>query len=282
MSDTITGVTEIDAASLADISSIVQSYLFQKSMLLPAVTDYSRFAVKGAKSVDLPRSGGWTVGTKSENTAADASAITYSADTIAFDKHRYIQWLNEDIADRQAIIALVQDQLKKAGADMGTDADSLVVDQLKLASSSTPDHQIVFIDTATDVVARADVLASRKLLMDQFINPRECFIGVGPEKEKELLNISDFIDASKYGSNEPIMNGEIGKIYGMKVLVNTLFEDFMCTWHPSAVGFAFQKAVTFDQQKDLANIGVRYSLDYIAGFKVLDTGKRCVMTDSTN
>ena len=40
MADTLTGVTEIDAASLADISSVTQMYLQQASMLLPTVTDY--------------------------------------------------------------------------------------------------------------------------------------------------------------------------------------------------------------------------------------------------
>lgn len=82
MSDVITGVTEINSASRAEISSFAQSYLQQQSILLPTVTDYSRFAVKGAKSIALPRSGGFTVGSKTENTAVSAQSITYSADTI--------------------------------------------------------------------------------------------------------------------------------------------------------------------------------------------------------
>ena len=34
-----------------------------------------------------------------------------------------------------------------------------------------------------------------------------------------------FIDAAKYGANEPIVNGEIGKIAGLKVLVTTQMDN---------------------------------------------------------
>lgn len=280
MSDDITGVTEIDAASLADIAAIVQSYLYQGSILLPTVTDYSRYAVKGSKSVDLPRSGGFTPGSKVENTSVDAQKITYAADTISFDKQRVIQWVNEKIADKQAVINLLSDQLLKAGANLGTDVDNFIIAQLKLASSSSPDHIIQYSSASDDVINRADILAARKLLVDQHVDPRTCFLGVGSEKEAELLNISDFIDASKYGSNEPIFNAEIGKIYGMRTLVHTGFGTDTCVWTPSAVGVAFQQGVEFDSQKDLKELGMRYSLDYLAGFKVLDTGKRNVLIEN--
>lgn len=282
MADTLTGITEVTAASLAEISSDVQRYLQQKSMLLPTVSDYSYLAVKGTKSVGVPRSGGFTVASKAENTAADATALTYATDTISLVNHRYVQWINEDFADRAANINLLGDQLLKASADLAVDVDGYIITELKLASTSAPDHSLVFADTTNDIVARADILAARKLLMDQYIDPRECYIGVGPEKESELLNISDFIDASKYGNNEAIMNGEIGKIYGMKVLVHTGFSDFMCTWHKSAVGFAFGQQMTYANQTDLANLGMRHSVSMIHGAEVLDSGKRCVFTDSTN
>jgi hypothetical protein len=206
MADTLTGVTEITSASLADISSIVQLYLQQNSILIPTVTDYSGFAVKGSKSVALPRSGGFTVGDKAENTAVDAQTSAYSVDTITFNKHKVVQFLIEEIADNQAKINLVQDYLLKASKDIARQVDQDIITELKLASASAPDHQIVFIDTTTDVIAKGDVLAARKLLQEQYINVQECYMGIGPEKESELLNISDFIDASKYGSNEPIMN----------------------------------------------------------------------------
>lgn len=282
MADALTGVTEIDAASLADISSSMQLYLQQRSLMIPTVTDYSAFAVKGAKSVDLPKAGGTTVNDKSENTAVDAQTVSITADTITFDQHKVVQFLVEDIAEMQVKVNLRAEYLLRAAADIARVVDQAVIAELKKASASAPDHQIVFIDTSTDVIAKGDILAARKLLQAQYIDPRECYIGIGPEKESELLAIASFIDASQYGSSEPIMNGEIGKIYGMKVLVHNDFADFMCVWHPTAVGLAFQQGITVKTESDLANLAERWSMSTLYGVEVLDSGKRTVLVDSTN
>jgi hypothetical protein len=281
MADALMGVTETAQNALANISSMAQSFLIQNSVLLPTVTNYSSLAVPGASSIKLPRSGGFTVGTKAENTAVDAQIITYAADSITFS-HRTVQFLIEKLAQKQSVVDVVQDAVMKATKALALDVDVAVLAQLALASSSAPDHQLVFIDTATDVVAKADILNARRLLINQNVNPRECFIAVGSEKEAELLAISDFIDASKYGSSSPLMLGEIGMIYGMRVIVHTSITDQMHVWHPSSVGYAFSQNIELDFDKDLANIGTRYSLDYIFGAKVLDSGKRNVYVDSTN
>jgi len=51
------------------------------------------------------------------------------------------------------------------------------------------------------------------------------FMLIHPNQMADLLRDTRFIDASKYGSNEPIVNGEIGKIAGLKVLVSTHIPD---------------------------------------------------------
>jgi hypothetical protein len=281
MADALMGVTETSAAALANISKIAQTFLIQNSVLLPTVTDYSALAVAGASSIKLPRSGGFTVGDKSENTAVEAQIITYAADTITFS-HRTVQFLLEKIAAKHSVVDVVSDAVMKATKALALDLDAKIIAQLELASASGPDHQINFIDTANDVIAKGDILAARKLLLTQNVNPKESYLLVGPEKEAEMLALADFIQAERYGSNMPITAGEIGSVYGMKVLVHTSVTDYILAYHPSAVGYAFSQPIELDFDKDLANIGMRYSLDYIFGAKVLDGGKRCVKVDSTN
>lgn len=281
MSDALMGVTETSASALANVANQAQLYLIQKSILLPTVTDFSYLAVKGASSIKLPRSGGFTVGGKTENTAVEAQIITYAADTITFN-HRVVQFLLEKTASQFSALDIASDAVMKASKALALDIDSLILTELQLGSASNPDHQIVFIDTTNDVIAKGDILAARKLLVNQNIDPRECYMAVGSEKEAEMLALADFVDASKYGSNEPVMNGEIGKLFGMKVLVHSLITDYMVCWHPSAVGVAFAQDIQIDTQKDLANIADRFSLDCLFGAEVLDGGKRCVKVDSTN
>ena len=114
MADALMGVTETSAAALANISSMAQMYLQQESKLLPTVSNFSNLAVPGASSIKLPRSGGFTVGDKSENTSVNSQVITYAADTISLNQHRVVQFLLEDIANQQSMVNVVQDALLKA------------------------------------------------------------------------------------------------------------------------------------------------------------------------
>ena len=136
MADVLTGITEVTAASLAQISKEAQVYLQQKSMLLPTVTDYSYLAVDGTKSVAVPRAAGFTVGDKAENTALDAQSITFAADTISLVNHRAIQFLIEDFANRAAMVNVVSEAVLRASADLANDVDNYIITELKLASSS--------------------------------------------------------------------------------------------------------------------------------------------------
>lgn len=283
MADVLMGVTETVANARTEISNIAQMYLQKESTMIGKVLDFSNLVTKGSKAVNIPRSGGFTVGSKTEGTALSAQAITYSADSIALTYHRAVQFLNEDIAEMQSAVNVTNDMILKATKDLAYDLDvKIITDLLAGASSTAPDHQILFIDTATDVIAKGDILAGRKLLIDKNVNVKECYIGVGSEKEAEMLNLADFIQAERYGSAMPIQNGEFGKIYGMTVVVHPTFADKMGIWHPSALGFALQQGITYDSQKDLANLGMRHSLSYLAGVKILDAGVRNVTTDSTN
>ena len=244
--------------------------------MIPLVTNFSDLVVPGAKSVEIPRAGGFTVAAKAENTAADASSITWATDAILLDQHKYIQWLIEDIASAQTVVRVVEENVKRASQDLARDVDQNLINVLEGASASTPDHRIAY--AATTTIAEADILDARELLINQFLNPQECFLGVSPAQEAVMLALDNFIQADRYGSNEPRVNGEIGKVFGVKVFVHTDIEDLKSLmFHPSAAGYASQFGVRFKSESDLANIGQRYSMDMLYGSKILDLGKRSVM-----
>ena len=278
MADVLMSKTETLATAHEEVSKFAQEFLIQQAKFAPLVTNYSGLAVKGANSIKLPLMDGFTVGDKSENVAVDAQAITATADVITLDQHRVIQFLLEDIGDWQSNLSVVKESLMRATKAMALDMDDKIIAELRLADGG---NEIAFTDATNEDLELGDILNARKLLVDQHLDPRECYMGVGSDQERNLLSISDFIDASKYGSNEPIMNGEIGKIYGMRVIVHTSLTNEALFWHPSAAGYAIQSGTRFQSDKDLANLATRYSLDYLAGFKVLDSGKRNVHITET-
>lgn len=284
MSDALMGTTEVSATSKAIIDSLAQKYLVQEAKLMPLFSNYSNLVVKGASSIKLPKSGGFSVSSKSENTSADASIITYAADTISLNRHRYVQFLLEDFANGQASVDVVSDALMKASKDLALDFDTYLISTLIAgASASAPDHIIQYTDATNEDIELADVLNARKLLVDQNIDPRECFMVIGSGQERNMLKIADFIDASKYGSNQPIMNGEIGMVYGVKVILHTGMTSSNKTIvaHGSALGYAFSQAARVQNFYDLKELGQRWSLDTIYGASVLDAGKRLVVIEET-
>lgn len=47
------------------------------------------------------------------------------------------------------------------------------------------------------------------------------FLFIHPEQETDLIKYSDFTSAAEYGGREVVLNGEIGKFIGLKVIVTT-------------------------------------------------------------
>lgn len=78
--------------------------------------------------------------------------------------------------------------------------------------------------TATDVLTGAEVKKAVKSLRNNNVKP---LVGayyvliVDPEVADDLMNDADWKDVSKYNGGEAIMKGEVGRIWGAKVVVTT-------------------------------------------------------------
>lgn len=271
------GVTETSAVGQVTISQSIQMYLQEQAKLMDKVTLYT--AGKGETSIKIGRAGGFTVGDKSENTSVTAQVITYAADTLALDQHKVIQVRLEDIANIQARPDIINDILLRMGKDMAYKLDTLIVTKLEAASASAPDHRIAYTNSGSaNTLGKADILAARQLLQLQNVPFNECWIGVSPASENNLLAIDDFVHADKYGSSQGLVNGEIGRIYGARVVMSIAFDTAKTiVWHPTAVAFAMQRELNFDTDKDLPNLAMLYSVDALYGAVTLDSGKRQVM-----
>ena len=150
MADNLIGVSETSATAMARVADFAQLYLQQESKLMPTVSDFSYLANKGTSSIRLPRSGGFTVGDKGENTSVDSQVITFAADTISLDQHRVVQFLLEDISDQQSMLQVTSEAVMRASKDMAKDVDDKIIVELKLASASAPDHIIQYNDAVNE------------------------------------------------------------------------------------------------------------------------------------
>lgn len=268
------GITEVDAAVQETVANMVQSFLIQEAVLMDRVMNIP--SKKGEDVVKIPNTNSaFTADSKLENTALTTQTLTYVTDDLALDQHKAIQVRIEDKANISVMFDLLQDILPRMTKTLALDIDTNIVAQLELASAAAPDHRIAYAGAS---LAKSDVLAARVLLHTQNVPFNECYMGVSPQSEADLLAIDDFVHVDKYGSSDGLVNGELGKIYGARVIMSNVFDDLKTlVWHPSACAFSRQLQPKFEVDRDLPNLADVYSLSHLYGAKVLDGGVRQVM-----
>lgn len=267
------GKTEVDAISMEEISSIIQSALIETSKLVGTVSNFQ--AGPGIDTIKVGRAGNFTVQDKVENTGVTPQVLTYAADSILLDQYKVIQVLLEDNAQLQATPDVVADMMDRMAKQLAYDIDAYIITKLEATSAAAPDHRIVYVGST---LAQADILAARTLLHNQLVPFNECYIGVSPTSEAALLAIADFVRADAYGSSAGLKNGELGTLYGAKVIMSTGFNTAKTmVWHPGHVGFALQMAPKFETFRDVSKLANLYSLSQLYGAVTFDGGKRGVL-----
>jgi hypothetical protein len=277
----IISATEVGTTRQDLVSAVVQETLKLNAKYIGLVMDYSTSVPAGAKSVYIPRRGQFAAADKVEDTDLTAQAFTFTQDQLTLS-HKAILSEMELIADLQSAVNVEAEIIKESAMELAKATDDLIRTQLKLASTSAPDHILDYVDTATDVIALADIANARKLLNTQNVPMEDRYMAVSAKKEYELLQIASFIQAERYGSSEPIVNGEIGRIFGFKVILdNGLADAETLFWHKSAAAFAVQLSPSFEKMMNLPGVKNQYLLHTVAGSKVLQAGKCNVFYNGT-
>lgn len=274
-----TGSTEMDL-----ISQIVQSELLENTVVLGTVMDHSDKLAPGIKSLEIPRfaadttPGSGRMGDPETQNPDGETAVAFKTATLTTDIINLDQWKNMAyrIPDRVAMqsrVPLEAELARKAGKEMAIYMDSAIISTLD-ASTTT----LAFSDTVNEDLQLNDIVAARRLLNRNNVPQDDRYLLVSPEKEEDMLNIDNFIHADKYGAREALLNGEIGRVFGFRVIVsNLLTASQVFAYHREAVGYAMQKQVTFETDRPSVALRVTdYSYAIGWGFTHMYDSKKCV------
>ena len=287
MADTIINSANSTAATEREIIlSIVQDELLDAAMLRLTVREFP--ANKGDKSVEIPKFSASFDGPAAINTDGattnDFQDIAFSTDVITLTEHVSLPYRITDRASTQSAVSVEAEAAKSAGRQMGIYMDDQILARLREASAAAPDHRIGLSGIAAQSQAGDNALtlegitSARKLLNQQNLTGDTRFLVISPDQEKELLDLDQFRNADKYGAREALLNGEVGRIYGFRVMVHnrvTQYEAFAYT--PDAVGIAVQKEVEMEQQRaDVRLAATDWAFRLLMGSTVLDGGKKVV------
>ena len=276
MADQITGDAQVANTRMELILALVQRELAAAAKLLPTVTDVTRFAEKGVDSISFPKFGSFSAGKKTSGTPVDAQTLSDSVDKLELSEHAVVQYLIEKKASKQTRVELEMEYAARAASAHGRGVDVDIFTELLAGRLGANDVEF---DTA---ISKDNILEMRQNLDDQYAPEEGRVLVITPAQERAMLNIQEFIDASRFGDRAPIYSGFIGQVYGIPVIKSSILNQFVGSddchalmYHSEALAIGFQIMPEYDEDKDLANLATRYSIDQLYGVKSLQGGKMC-------
>lgn len=266
MADVVMGNAETAALRQDLIAALVQRELIEEAVVAPNVFNVSQFALPGAKQIEFPKAGSFTVQKKLEDEEAQAQAVTYSTDALELNQHAVVQWIIPKRSEIQSNVNLLADTTARAARAHAKQVDSDIITSMD--SGAAAGNAV----TLSGSFGREEITEMRRKIRAQNFPVSDLTLAVAPDFEEDMLNVADFINADRYGNTQPIQNGEIGRVFGVRVVISNLLSAKAIMFHREALALGFQQNPEFDEDKDLANLGMRYSLDQLYGYKVLQSG----------
>jgi hypothetical protein len=267
----ITSNTELLATKQALVASVVQRELNFSAKLLNTTTDVSVYAKKGAKSVDFPKSGGFTVQNRAPGAAGVTQNLLYAVDKLDLDFRAHVQWLVEDFDAYQSNIEVYSDYISKAGTAHARNIDLQILAKLNSAAGHT---EAAGID-------KAKIVNCIQFLDQNHAMDEGRFMVIKPSDRAAMLLINDFVRADSMGSSN-IPKGVIGEIFGVQVITHAgATSSFI--YSKEAIAWAFQKGAQYGEQ-DANEYGVGSKLavmDQLFGSKVVRTDGEGKELDNT-
>jgi len=267
MADAITGDTQLVATKQDLIASKVQRELQAKSKFFSTITDVSKFAVKGAKTIEFPKLTSFTATNRASGTQGDSTVLTASTDSLALDQRPYIAWI---IDSSDAIQTTLNAQLENAGRAATGQAryvDQAIITELETVGIATT--------TAGDIT-RDIVLDMREFLLGNEANMDELTLAISVDQEKAMLKIAEFTEARIYGSSN-VPSGVIGTVYGVPVMVSSaLGADKFYMYEKTGLATGFQRGPTMSTQgaNEFGAGSERTALDQLFGVTGLQLGEQ--------
>jgi hypothetical protein len=257
---TVAKNADVQDVQEALVAEVVQRELQAASKLSGLFADYSSLVGKGTASLKIPRASSFTVGTRDNATPTAASAmnLTFSFDEIALSKSKYVYYVIPGDVELDAKPSYELTAAERAASAHGRNLDIERLNTLWVGAATAND--VAFVSGTTDI---EDTLLSMIQKADEanMLDDGNRFLIVRPQERKQLLGVANFVQADRYGNNVALISGELGSVYGVRVIVvnhagteaaatGGMFADGkMVLCHRESLGFAFHRLPVHDMEK---------------------------------
>jgi len=208
-----------------------------------------------------------SVGDKSASTIVTYETITEDKTSISINKHKYAAFKLEDIVAAQSNTNLLTEYSNKVGYALAKQIDTdLLALYVNLGQSVGSDNTAITDDTFVAAIAYLD-------MADAPETDRSA-VFVASEKANFLLQ-DNFIryDATGIGGQQnPIIRGQFGELYGVKVYFTTNVTttgspagNHNLMFHKEAFALAMQKDIRIQSQYDIDYLSEKVVGDVLYG-----------------
>jgi N4-gp56 family major capsid protein len=250
--------------------------MFVKSnlVLLPLIKHYDSDAQGAGQTIEIPNVSTITANLKAQNTLVTLNYNTETKTTITLNKHYESSFLVEDILKAQSAYDLRSDYTMAAAYAIAEKVDNSIA---TLMTSSFTGYG-VFGTAINDTL----ILAVNRYLDDAKAPQTDRSLVVTPQGKAEMLAIDKYIryDAIGIGGTQnSIVNGQIGEIYGVKVYMSqnlvvtagTPTQNNHLFFHKEAFAVAMQQEPRTQATYKQEYLGWLVTVDVLFGINALRT-----------
>jgi hypothetical protein len=196
-------------------SNEVLMFVKANLVLLPLVKHYDAEVSSYGQTVEIPNVSAISANAKSQNTVVTLNYVTETKTTITINQHYESSFLLEDIAAIQSKSDLRSDYTQSAAYAIAAKIDNGLANAMTTAFTAYGAFGTALADSL--------ILVGNRYLDDNKAPQGDRSLVVTPQGKQEMLNIDKYIryDAIGVGgSDNAILNGQIGEIYGIKVFMS--------------------------------------------------------------
>lgn len=242
------------------VAEVVQRELQGAAKLAGLFPDFSELVGKGTSELKIPRADSFSVRSRDNATPTPAIAdnLTFGFDKIQLNKSKYVYYVIPGDVELDAKPSYELTAAARAASAHARDMDIARIDALWTGAQSANDFDFLSGTTSIEEALLSMIKKADDLNM---LDDGNRFLVVKPEQRKQLLGVANFVQADRYGSSTPIVSGELGSLYGVRVIMTNLngatnatlggaFGDGkMMLIHRESLGFAFHRQPQHDMEK---------------------------------
>lgn len=238
----------------------IEEFAHAKTVMEPLGRRYTELVGQAGDSLKVSFNDEIAAGDLTEATSIVPESFGYTQVTfapsevglaVALTRKQRIRPINDIMGEKTADMGYAL--AKKLDLDIFAELDASVTNEV--VANGVAVAAIV----AADTIGTEELADAIALIRSADYSAR--YIVIHPNQEKSLMKLDQFIDASIYGGREVVMNGEIGKYLGLRVLVTTLVPT-------NATTATAKNAYVLDQ--DAFGIAWKMMTTFNSDYKVLE------------